>query len=94
MTYHKRTDSNHRMMVIALREAGFEVHDTSKCGWGVPDLIVRRRGHSEWVEVKTGIGSGLTIAEAVFFDICPGGPPILAWTPDLVIAEFERREGR
>ena len=94
MTYHKRTDANHKTMMTALRQAGFEVHDMSKCGWGIPDLLICRGGRCEWLEVKAGKGSGLTIAEATFFNVCPGGPPILAWTPDLAIAEFERREGR
>ena len=94
MTYRKRTDSNQRQMVEALREAGFTVHDMSKCGWGVPDLIVCKGRHCEWVEVKAGPWEGLTDAEGVFFDVCPGGEPIIAWTPDLVIAEFNRRGGK
>jgi Holliday junction resolvase len=88
--YHKRTDANHKQMMIALREAGFAVTDTSKCGWGIPDLIICRDGRCEWLEVKAGPHEGLTDAEGVFFDVCPGGPPILAWTPTLAIAEFEQ----
>ena len=89
--YHKRTDNNHREMVNALREYGFTVHDTSKCGWGIPDLLICKDERCEWLEVKTGPRAGLTEAERVFFDVCPGGPPILAWTPSLAIAEFEAR---
>jgi len=91
MTYRKRTDANHKEMSAALRAAGFAVHDTSKCGWGIPDLLICRDNRCEWLEVKAGPREDLTEAERVFFDVCPGGAPILAWTPDLAIAEFERR---
>jgi len=91
MTYRKRTDVNQAAIVDALRKAGFTVYDKSKCGWGIPDIIVCRGRHCEWVEIKSGPREGLTDAEGEFYDICPGGPPILAWTPDLVIAEFEAR---
>ena len=94
MTYRRRTDANHKEMAAALREAGFTVHDTSKCGWGIPDLLICRGGRCEWLEVKTGPREGLTTAEQVFFDVCPGGAPILAWTPALAIAEFERRDAQ
>ena len=79
-------------MAAALREAGLTVYDMSKCGFGVPDLLICRGQHCEWVEVKAGPREGLTPAEQVFFDVCPGGPPILAWTPTLALAEFEHRE--
>jgi len=89
--YRKRVDDNHATMVLALRDAGFTVHDMSRCGYGVPDLIICRAGHCEWLEVKASAKSALTVYERSFFDYCPGGAPILAWTPQLVIAEFERR---
>ena len=89
--YHKRTDANHKQMMIDLRGEGFAVTDMSKCGWGIPDLLICRDGRCEWLEVKAGPRESLTKAERVFFDVCPGGPPILAWKPALAIAEFERR---
>ena len=89
--YKKRTDANHKTMSAALRQAGFTVHDMSKCGFGVPDLLICRGGHCEWVEVKAGPREGLTQAEQVFFSACPGGEPILAWTPQMAVVEFERR---
>jgi hypothetical protein len=92
--YHKRTDENHKTMTAALRNAGFVVHDMSKCGFGIPDLLICRGRHCEWLEVKAGPREGLTPAERVFFDTCPGGEPILAWTPELAIAAFEKREAR
>jgi hypothetical protein len=91
MTYRRRTDKNQQQMVLSLRMAGFEVYDKSACGLGVSDLIICRGGRCEWLEVKPSHRSSLTDKEREFFDICPGGPPILAWTPDLAIAEFEAR---
>jgi hypothetical protein len=49
MIYRKRTDANHATMAAALREAGFSVHDMSKCGWGVPDLLICRKEHAQSV---------------------------------------------
>jgi len=93
MTYRKRTDANQGAFVADLRLRGYFWQDMHKCGFGVSDGIMCNldKTHCEWVEVKTGPREGLTAAERVFFDVCPGGAPILAWTPDLAIAEFERR---
>jgi hypothetical protein len=92
--YHKRTDANHKQMGRALKDYGLAVYDTSQCGFGVPDYRICDGAHCEWLEVKSGPREGLTPAEQVFFDTCPGGPPILAWTPELAIAEFARRKDR
>ena len=90
--YSKRTDKNHKEMITALRAEGYTMHDTSNIGNGIPDAIMCQGEHCEWLEIKSGPGSGLTLAEAAFHDVCPGGRPILAWTPALAIAEFERRK--
>jgi len=91
--YHKRTDINQESFVAEIRQRGYFWQDMHQCGWGVADGIMcdAQKTHCEWVEIKTGPGSGLTPAEVLFFGICPGGPPILAWNPTLAIAEFERR---
>jgi Holliday junction resolvase len=91
MTFRKRADSNQAVLVLELRTAGYEVIDYHAAGHGVPDIVMGRAGHYEWVEIKASRRSNLTDAERAFFAHCPGGPPILAWTAALAIAEFERR---
>ena len=91
MPYRKRADSNQAALVLELRTAGYAVHDYHAAGNGVPDIVVCKGAHCEWVEIKASHRSNLTPAEAAFFAICPGGPPILAWTAPLAMAEFERR---
>lgn len=91
MTYRKRADCNQATLVLELRAAGYTVFDYHNAGHGVPDIVMCRAGHCEWVEIKASRRSNLTAAERAFFEHCPGGPPILAWTPALAIAEFERR---
>jgi hypothetical protein len=80
-------------LVAGLRAAGLAVHDYSRCGNGIPDLIVCRR-QCHWVEVKAGLTAGLTEAESAFFERCPGGEPIIGYTADQVLAELDRREER
>ncbi len=41
MRHAKRTDNNHAQIREALRNAGYDVLDLSRCGNGVPDLSVR-----------------------------------------------------
>ena len=93
MTYRRRADSNQRQFAAEIRRRGYFWQDTHSCGWGVPDGIMcnLEKTHCEWVEIKASRRSTLTTKEREFFDICPGGAPILAWTPTLAIAEFERR---
>ncbi len=87
----KRVDGNQATLVLQLRTAGYEVVDYHAAGHGVPDIVMGRDGHYEWVEIKSSARSNLTKAERAFFAHCPGGPPILACTAALAIAEFERR---
>ena len=51
MTYAKRVDSNHSLVVKTLRELGCSVFDTSSVGRGFPDLVVSK-GATALVEVK------------------------------------------
>jgi hypothetical protein len=89
--HRKRADSNQAALVLELRTAGYTVHDYLEAGYGVPDIVMCKGTHCEWVEIKASRRSNLTDAERAFFAICPGGPPILAWTAPLAMAEFERR---
>jgi Holliday junction resolvase len=51
-----RVDSNHTLIVKALRAAGWEVTSTARMGGGFPDLVCARRGIIRLVEVKTLTG--------------------------------------
>jgi hypothetical protein len=42
MAYKKRTDSTQAAIVAALRQTGATIVDLSRCGSGVPDLLVGR----------------------------------------------------
>lgn len=54
MTYAKRVDRNHQIIVQALRSVGWHVEDTSRTGRGFPDLVCAKGGRLELVEVKDG----------------------------------------
>ena len=69
--YARRKDNTQNEVEDALQAAGWEVHDFSRVGWGVPDVIARRAGYKLWVEVKSE-GEGLTRSEMRFHAICPG----------------------
>ena len=69
--YAKRKDNTQAEVEAALRDAGWDVYDFSRAGWGVPDLIARKVGYALWVECKSA-GEDLTPAEERFRDICPG----------------------
>lgn len=51
-----RTDSNQKEIVSTLQKLGAEVVDTSKVGYGFPDLVVSYRGEWHLIEVKTKKG--------------------------------------
>jgi len=69
--YARRKDNTQAEVEAALQAAGWETHDFSRVGWGIPDVIARRAGYKLWVEVKTP-GEGLTRSEMRFHAICPG----------------------
>jgi hypothetical protein len=49
----KRVDANHSAIRDGLRDYGYEVHDLSAVGGGVPDLMVRIvNGRSLFLELK------------------------------------------
>ena len=69
--YARRKDNTQAEVEAALQAAGWETHDFSRVGFGVPDVIARRAGYKLWVEVKSA-GEGLTRSEMRFHAICPG----------------------
>jgi len=52
----KKVDENHKEIVLALREIGASVFDTSSVGRGFPDLVVGWQGVNYLVEIKTTKG--------------------------------------
>lgn len=57
MRYAKRRDANHTDIVMALRQAGFEVMDFGSAGHNIPDLLAIKPlkdglAWACWVEVK------------------------------------------
>lgn len=54
MRLRARTDTNHREIVNALRNAGASVEDLSRVGRGCPDLCVGLRGQNFLLEIKSG----------------------------------------
>lgn len=69
--YARRKDGTQAEIERALTVAGWEIHDYSRVGWGVPDLIIRRAGYKCWIECKSA-GETLTKSEMHFHRICPG----------------------
>ena len=66
MTYAKKVDANHSIIVKTLRELGCSVFDTSSVGRGFPDLVVSRKGATALVEVKANAKSKFTPAQQAF----------------------------
>lgn len=85
--YARRRDTTQADITKALIAAGWEVHDLSRVGWGVPDLIARRAGYKLWVECKSE-GEKLTRSETKFQAICPGDV-IMAYTDAQAVERAE-----
>ena len=66
MTYAKRVDSNHSLIVKALRELGCSVFDTSRVAGGFPDLVVGKNQKTALVEIKASDKSKFTAAQEAF----------------------------
>jgi hypothetical protein len=71
MGYNKRTDLNHQEIRDGLRKAGYVVKDLSRCGEGIPDLLVRGDFRIVMLEIKNG-SAKLTEAEKEFHDVFRG----------------------
>jgi hypothetical protein len=75
-TYAARKDANHQEIVSALKLAGYRVVDTSRAGFGAPDLFVLSKAQRfVALEVKSTSG-GLTDDEQRMFDYIGSGAPL------------------
>lgn len=66
MTYAKRVDSNHAIVVKALRNLGCSVFDLSAVGKGLPDLLVGKNQKTVLVEVKRDEKAKFTPSQDLF----------------------------
>ena len=66
MTYARRVDVNHSLIVKTLRELGCSVFDTSRVAGGFPDLVVGRNGKTVLVEIKADEKAKFTPAQEAF----------------------------
>lgn len=66
MSYARRVDANHSIIVKALRELGCSVFDTSRVAGGFPDLVVGKNGKTILVEIKADEKSKFTPAQEMF----------------------------
>jgi len=74
MTYAKRVDSNHALIVKTLRDLGCSVFDTSRVAGGFPDLVVGKNSKTALVEVKADAKAKFTDAQQKFMASWKGGP--------------------
>jgi hypothetical protein len=66
MSYAKKVDSNHSIIVKTLRDLGCSVFDTSRVGGGYPDLTIGKNGKTVLVEIKANEKSKFTPAQELF----------------------------
>jgi Holliday junction resolvase len=66
MTYAKKVDANHSIIVKALRDLGCSVFDTSRVAGGFPDLVVGKNSKTALVEVKADAKAKFTAAQQAF----------------------------
>ena len=90
MRYAKRTDENHGEIRDGLRQAGYVVKDLSRCGEGVPDLLVAGSGRGVMFEIKYG-NAKLTDAEKEFHEMFHGLGVYIVRTLEQAL-EIMRRE--
>ena len=66
MTYARKVDANHSIIVKAFREMGCSVFDTSRVAGGFPDILVGRNGKTALVEIKADAKAKFTPAQQAF----------------------------
>jgi Holliday junction resolvase len=66
MTYARKVDTNHSMLVKALRDMGCSVFDTSRTGSGFPDVVVGKNGITLLCEFKKDAKAPYTKAQQLF----------------------------
>jgi hypothetical protein len=66
MSYARRVDANHSLIVKTLRDLGCSVFDTSRVAGGFPDLVVGINQVTCLVEIKADEKSRFTPAQEAF----------------------------
>jgi hypothetical protein len=71
--YAKKTDKNQQIIIDTFRGLGATVHDLSKVGNGIPDLLVGYKNHTCLVEVKSSEKATYTQYQKDFLNNWKGG---------------------
>ena len=71
--YAKRVDNNQVEIVACLRKLGATVVDLSKCGKGIPDLMIGYNGATVLIEIKSGSKAKFTSVQIDFMKKWNGG---------------------
>jgi hypothetical protein len=71
--YAKRTDKNQQLLMDTFRSLGATVHDLSKCGNGIPDLLIGYKNHTCLVEIKSSDKAPYTKHQKDFLATWKGG---------------------
>lgn len=66
MSYARRVDANHSLIVKTLRDLGCSVFDTSRVAGGFPDLVVGINRVTCLVEIKADEKAKFTPAQEAF----------------------------
>lgn len=66
MSYARKVDVNHSLIVKTLRDLGCSVFDTSRVGGGFPDIVVGKNNKTILVEIKANEKSPYTTAQELF----------------------------
>ena len=66
MSYARKVDINHSLIVKTLRDLGCSVFDTSRVAGGFPDLVVGKNNKTILVEIKATAKSKYTPAQELF----------------------------
>lgn len=74
--YAKRVDKNQQEIVDCLRKMGAIVHDLSKNGKGIPDLLIGLGGETILAEVKSSTKAKYTEDQKKFNESWNGGKVI------------------
>ena len=66
MSYARRVDANHSLIVKTFRDLGCSVFDTSRVAGGFPDILVGVNQKTALVEIKSSEKAKFTPAQEAF----------------------------
>lgn len=66
MSYARRVDANHSIIVKTFRDLGCSVFDTSRVAGGFPDILVGVNQRTALVEIKSSASARFTPAQEAF----------------------------